>query len=131
MKILLGVFILLHGLIHLMYFGHAARYFEMKPGMLWPDGSWIFSRFLVEAAVRNLASISLILAAVGLVIGGIGIFAGLAWWRPLVVAAAVFSSLVYLLFWNGKLQNLDGQGGIGILINIAILLVVLVLRWPK
>jgi hypothetical protein len=28
------------------------------------------------------------------------------------------------------MQNLDGQGGVGILINIAILIAVLILRWP-
>jgi hypothetical protein len=64
------------------------------------------------------------------VAAGIGLFAGQAWWRPVVVGAAALSSLVYILFWNGRMQNLDGQGGVGILINIAILFTVLVLRWP-
>jgi hypothetical protein len=48
-----------------------------------------------------------------------------------IVGAAVFSSVVYLALWNGRAENLDGQGAIGILINAAILAAVLVLRWPS
>jgi hypothetical protein len=130
MRFIFGVFIVLHGLVHLLYSGQSARYFELTPGMLWPEGSWVFSRFLSNEATRNLASISLILAAIGLIGGGIGIFASQAWWRPVVVGAATFSAIVYVFFWNGRLQNLDAQGAVGILIDLAILLAVLIFRWP-
>ena len=129
-RIIFGIFIMLHALVHLLYFGQSARQFELKPGMIWPDGSWAFSRLLGDEATRNLASISLILAVIGFVAGGIGIFASQSWWRPVVVGAAAFSSVVYILFWNGGMQNLDGQGGVGILINIAILVAILILRLP-
>jgi len=129
MRFILGVFIVLHGMVHLLYFGQSARYFELKPGMVWPDGSWAFSKLLGNEAARNLASISLILAAMGLMAGGIGILVNQAWWRPVVVGATAFSSIVYVLFWNGRMQNLDAQGTIGILIDMAILLAVLIFRW--
>ena len=125
-----GVFIVLHGLVHLLYSGQSARRFELKPGMIWPDGSWAFARLLGDEATRNLASISLILAAIGFVAGGTGILASQSWWRPLVVGAATFSSVVYVLFWNGRMQNLDGQGAVGLLIDLAILVAVLVLGLP-
>jgi hypothetical protein len=131
MTTLFGIFLILHGLIHLLYFGQSARYFELKPGMVWPNGAWAFSRLLGDEATRNLASLALILAALGLAAGGIGILASQVWWRPVVVGAAVFSSLIYLLLWNGRTQNLDGQGAVGILIDIAILVAVLILRWPQ
>lgn len=130
MRFVLGVFIVLHGLVHLLYFGQSARYFELKPGMIWPDGSWAFSKLLGNEAARNLASISLVLAALGLIVGGIGLLVNQAWWRPVVVGGAAFSSLVYILFWNGSMQNMDGQGLVGILIDMAILLAVLLFRWP-
>jgi len=130
MRFIFGIFIVLHGLVHLLYFGQSTRYFELKPGMLWPDGSWVFSRLLGNEAARNLASISLILAAMGFIVGGIGILASQAWWRPVVVSAATFSSIVYVVFWNGKMKNLDAQGVVGILIDVAILLAVLIFRWP-
>ncbi len=129
-RIVFGIFIVLHSLVHLLYFGQSARYFELKPGMIWPDGSWAFSRLLGNEATRNLASISLILVAIGLIAGGAGILLSQAWWRPVVVSAAVFSSVVFIFFWNGRIQNLDAQGAVGILIDIAILLAVLIFRWP-
>ena len=131
MRFIFGVFIVLHGLVHLLYSGQSARFFQLKPGMVWPDGSWAFSRLLGDEAARNLASISLVLAAIGLVVGGIGILVGQAWWRPVVVDTAAFSSIVFILFWNGRMQNLDGQGAVGLLINLVILLAVLILRWPQ
>src|SRR5512141_2308180 len=78
MIFIFGVFIVLHGLVHLLYSGQSARYFELNPGMLWPDGSWVFSRLLGNEAARNLASISLILAAMAIIVGGTGILASLA-----------------------------------------------------
>ncbi len=131
MRFIFGIFIVLHGLIHLLYFGQSRRYFELKPGMLWPDGSWVFSRLPGNEAARNLASILLILAAMGLIVGGIGILASQAWWRPVVAGAAAFSSIVYIVFWNGRMQNLDAQGVVAILIDMVILLAVLVFRWPS
>ena len=130
-NILIGIFFVLHGLVHMLYFGQSAGYFELQPGMVWPDGSWAFSRLLGEAGARNLASALLVLAALGFLLGGIGIFVKQAWWRPVVVATAVFSSVVYLLFWDGGFQHLDNKGGVGILINLAILSALLIFQWPK
>jgi hypothetical protein len=131
LQFILGVFIVLHGLVHLLYFGQSRRLFELQPGMVWPDGSWVFARLLGADATRWLASAACILAALGFVAGGAGIFIGQAWWRPVIVAAASFSALLFFLFWNGGIQRLDNQGGIGILINLAILGAVLVLQWPE
>jgi len=130
-RILVGAFIVLHGLIHLLYFGQSSRLFELQPGMVWPDGSWAFSALLGDIATRWLASITCILSAVGIVIGGAGIFLGQFWWRTAVVASVVFSGVLYILFWNGKIQHLDSQGGVGLLIDVAILVSILAFRWPK
>jgi len=129
-RILFGVFFVLHGLVHMLYFGQSGRYFELQPGMVWPDGSWAFSRLLGDAVARNLASVLLVLAAIGFVAGGGGIFAKQAWWRLAIVVTAVFSSVIYVLFWDGGWGHLDNKGGIGILINLAILAAVLIFQWP-
>ena len=39
--------------------------------------------------------------------------------------------MMIILLWNGKMQQLADQGLIAILINVAILVAVLVLRWPE
>ena len=130
LRYLVGAFIVLHGLVHLLYFAQSRRVFELQPGMAWPDGSWAFSRLLGDEATGWLASITCILAAIGFIVGGAAILLGQAWWRPVVVGAAAFSAAVFFLFWNGKAQNLAQQGAIAILINLAILVCVLVLQWP-
>jgi hypothetical protein len=130
LKFVVGVFMVLHGLVHLLYFGQARRLFEVQPGLVWPDGSWAFSKLLGDEAPRWLASIACVVAAIGFVAGGIGIFVGQAWWRPLVVGSAAFSAAIFVLFWDGGLQRLDAKGAIAILINVAILVAVLIFRWP-
>jgi hypothetical protein len=129
-RIIFGIFIVAHSFVHLLYFGQSSRYFELKPGMVWPDGAWAFSTLLGNEGTRKLAGILLVLTAIGLAAGGTGIVLDQTWWRPVVVGAAVFSSVLYVLLWNGKIQNLDAQGLVGILINLAILVSILILRWP-
>lgn len=129
-RILLSIFFILHGLVHLLYFGQSARYFELQGGMTWPDRSWAFSRLLGDSAARNLACTLLILIAIGFVIGGIGLLAKQVWWRPTIVGAAIVSTFTYILFWDGGIQHLDNKGGIGILINLVILVTLLIIKWP-
>jgi hypothetical protein len=130
LRLILGIFMVLHGLVHMLYIGQSRRLFELQPGLVWPDGSWAFSRLFGDETTRWLASVACALATIGFLAGGIGIFARLAWWRPVVVASATFSAALYLLFWDGGMQKLDQKGGVGILINLAILVAVLILRWP-
>lgn len=130
LRFIIGTFIILHGLVHLLYFGQSWRLFELQPGMVWPDGAWAFSKLVGDKATRWLASASCILAALGFMVGGIGGFMSQVWWLPTVVASATFSTIIYILFWDGKMQKLHDKGGIGILINIAILIALLILRWP-
>jgi hypothetical protein len=131
LRFVLGVFIVLHGLVHLLYFGQSRRLFELQPGMAWPDGSWIFARLLSADATRWLASAACLLAAALFIAAGLGIFGRQVWWRPVIVASAAFSAVLFIFFWNGGFQKLDNQGGIAILINLAILGSVLVLQWPQ
>ena len=131
LRILFGVFLVLHGLVHLLYFGQSARYFELQPGMSWPDGSWLVSKLLGEGGTRTLAGLLLVLAAVGFIVAGIGIFVGQSWWYPVLVGSAVFSSLIFILFWDGAATHLDNQGAVGILINLIILVALFGFRWPQ
>jgi hypothetical protein len=130
LPLIVGLFLLLHGLVHLLYAGQSARRFELKPGLTWPDGSWAFSKLLGDAATRTLASLACVIAAIGFIAGGAGVLFSLTWWRPVIVAAAIFSAVVYVLLWDGKLRQLPDQGFVAILINLGILVAVLVLQWP-
>ena len=98
--------------------------------MLWPDGSWLFSKKPGDDAIRLLAGISLALATFGFVAGGLGLFLHKDSWRLVTAGAAVLSSAIFIVFWDGKSQSLSDNGGIGVLINLAILVFVLFYNVP-
>ena len=123
--IVFAVLLILHGLVHLLYLGQSARAFELQPGMVWPDGSWAFSTWMADSSVRRLAGAALALAAVGFIAGGVGLLLDLDLWAPVVFGSAIFSSVVYGLFWDGERQDLDDKGAIGLVINIGIVAAVL------
>jgi hypothetical protein len=130
LAIVFGIFLILHGIVHLLYAGQSWGLFELRPEMAWPAGSWLISKLLGNQASQVLATFSLVLAAIGFVSGSLGLFLQADWWRSVIAISAVFSSLIYIIFWNGRFQALDDQGGIGILINFAILILILVFNWP-
>jgi hypothetical protein len=124
LRIIFAIFILLHGLVHLLYAGQSQRLFELQPGMVWPDGSWAFYRLAGVKVTRILACFSCTLCALGFVAGGISIMAGQAWWRPMIAVTAIFSNVVFILFRDGTTKKLPDKGMIGIIISIAILVTV-------
>ncbi len=128
-RIISGIFVVLHGLVHLLYLGHGLRLFELAD-LDWPDGSWLFSRLLGQDAIRWLAGIACALATLGFAAGGVGILAAQGWWRPLVVGSAAFSTAIWILFWNGAWEKITEQGLIAVLINGAILVAALAFNWP-
>lgn len=130
MRWILGVFFVLHGLVHLLYFGQSRGLFELQPGLAWPEGSWALSSMVGEKALGSLASILCLVAALGFVAAGTALMLSQGWWRPTVLGAAVISSLLFVVLWDGSMQRLADHGGIAVLIGLAILVAVLLLRWP-
>ncbi len=130
LRVIIGIAVVLHGLVHLLYLGQSWRLFELKPGLIWPDGAWAFTRPLGTEVTRRLASIACGLAAAAFIASGLGILVGQTWWYALLVGAALFSAVLYIFFWDGKMIELDANGGIGLLIDMAILASLLVLHWP-
>ncbi|MCG6188395.1 hypothetical protein [Maribellus maritimus] len=131
MSIVIGIFFILHGLVHFLYFGHSARFFKLQPHMQWPDNSWLFAPFFGKKAVRAFAGNFCILAGVGFIVSAIAVFAQQGNWYFLAVGSAVFSSFLYLVFWNGKYEKLNDQGAIAIAINFFITIGILFFHWPK
>ena len=127
MWIALGLFLFLHGMVHLLYAGHSLRLFELRPGLSWPDSSWAFSRLCRIKPIRLLAFALLILVTLGFLAGGLGLLLPQDWWFAVTAGSAVFSSVIFMLIWDGKLHALSEQGGLGLLINLAVLAVVQVL----
>jgi hypothetical protein len=127
-RILIGVFIVLHGLVHLLYFALSRKYFELEPPLVgWPERSWVLSRRLNASTTRSVASVLYVLATILFVVSGISVLIEAAWATPLLVVASVFSSAIIYLFWDGSRRRMPDKGLIGIPINIALLVVLLIL----
>ena len=93
--------------------------------MTWPDGAWAFAKWLTADVTRLAASVLMVAATLGYVAGGVGVLVRGAWGPSLTGWAAVFSTILFIMFWDGKAQKLSDQGGYGILINLGILVWVL------
>jgi hypothetical protein len=126
--IIAGIFFMAHGMVHLLYAGQSRRYFYLKPGMIWPDGSWTFSKLIGDESTRLLAAVMLALTAFGFIFAGAALLFRQAWWHPTVIASAAFSTLIFFLLWDGKFQGLDDKGVVGIFINMVILALVIFLK---
>jgi hypothetical protein len=54
-------------------------------------------------------------------LAGVSALIGHSWHNQVVVATVIASSLLFIAFWDGTTSKLHTQGGIGILINVMIL----------
>ena len=119
---LLGGFIILHGLVHLLYFALSRKLFNLNTPLVgWPERSWLFSSFFRDSTTCAIANVLYALATVLFVVSGIGILIQATWWGLLLVSAVLISSATIIIFWDGKLQRLPDKGFIGVLINVVIL----------
>lgn len=129
MNIVAPVFLILHGLVHLLYTGQALNYFELQPGMTWPLEARVFSRIRDERVTRRIAAEACTMAAGMFLAGAVGILVSQAWFRPVTVTASAFSAAIFLLCWDGKKKGITNNGLFAVLINAAVL-VLLVIGWP-
>lgn len=129
-RIVFGLFLAAHGFVHLLYIGQALEKFEIKPGLRWPEGAWALS-WLPADVVRWIATIALGLVGLAFMAAGFALALKAGAWEPLALAGAASSSISLLLLWNGRLESLDAQGLVAILLNAAIMVAVLGFHWPK
>lgn len=117
-----AIFILLHGLVHMLYIALAQRWIEPLPKSGdFSGSSWLFTRFLGEQGTRTLGTVAFSLVTLMFVITAVGLAFGQAWSPSWLAASAIASSLTVGLMWDGRLQALDEKGFIGVLINIVLL----------
>jgi hypothetical protein len=121
LQILTGIFIILHGLVHLWYLVLSFQWVKFQPDMGWTGQSWLFSKIFQETSVRSFAGVLFALGALAFIISGIGFLADANWLNPVLLASAVFSSLVLILFWDGSTDLLVQKGLVGLLINLGLI----------
>lgn len=127
-KILFGLFLIAHGLVHA---GLAAAPIpndpESKPGAFFTAASrsWLLPQLgLGGSAIQWIGIVLVILSTVGFVLAGLGVLGvpGLnTIWRAVTVISSCLSLLLLILFWHPWLI-------VGVLIDIGLLISLL---WAK
>lgn len=126
LRVLGGLFLVLHGLVHIWYVVLSQGWVEIEEEMGWGGYSWLLSPVLNSETILLLASVLYIAVTVAFVIGGLGYAFRQDWWKPAVIGAAILSTLVIVTMWDGEFDLLIEKGAAGVLINIGLLAYLLV-----
>lgn len=129
-RALFGVFVILHGLVHLWPVVLSQELVVYRPEMGWTGESWLLTSLIGDRATRLLAGVAYAIGALVFCAGAVGLLVGAGWWRPVVVGSAALSAAVIVVFWDGRGGLLVEKGLIGLLIDLAILVPILVFQWP-
>ncbi|MDF1501152.1 MAG: hypothetical protein P1P76_11850 [Anaerolineales bacterium] len=118
---LYGIFVILHGLVHLWYVTLSQSWVPFKPDMGWTGKSWLITNAIGDSATRSLAALIYTLITIAFVGGGIGLLVRSDWWTSAIIGAATASTIAILVFWDGSPAMLVQKGLLGLLINLALL----------
>lgn len=127
---LFSLFVLAHGLVHLLYLAWAQGKMLPEDGFEFTGESWLLTSPLGGQTTRPVGMLLFAASALLFVITGIGLAFRQGWSPNWLALSAVASTLVLILMWDGKLSDLDDKGGIGVLINIALLVALYVFKYP-
>jgi hypothetical protein len=99
-KLILGIFFIVHGLIHWIY---VAPEPNTSGARMWSflTGRWIVTRGILEEHAAMVIGIVLIsVITLGFAVSGIGLLTSQEWWRITAIASAVVSLVLVGLFWH-------------------------------
>lgn len=119
-NLLVGTFLALHGLVHLWYVVLSQGWVAVEDAMGWNGHSWLLSGSLAEGTILSIASVFYVLITVGFLVGGVGYAVQADWGSPVLIAAAVLSSLMLVAMWDGQFDLLVEKGIVGVAINVAL-----------
>jgi hypothetical protein len=130
MKVLLsvaGAIVAAHGLIHVM--GFVAYWPLAKVAELPYKTALAGGRWEVGGAGMRIFALLWLAAALGFVVGLVGLAVGQAWWRPVMVGSMVLSTALIALDWAPAYRGSVINAGIAVaLVLVSLLRVGLPLR---
>jgi hypothetical protein len=130
MNIILGIFVILHGLVHFWYVTLSQGWVAFEADMGWTGASWLLTGLLSSGWLRGLAAALYGASALSFLIAGVGLLSKGDWTRPWLTAASLISAVTILIFWDGSVNLLVQKGLLGFLISLGLAIGVLVFHWP-
>lgn len=131
MNVLIGIFIILHGLVHMWYVTLSQGWVALQAEMGWTGESWLLGSVFESATSRFLATILYSLAAIIFVVSGAGLIARQELARTWMIIASGISAGTILIFWDGSLNMPVEKGLIGFLISAGLLVAAVIFNWPS
>jgi hypothetical protein len=113
--LLIGIFLILHGLVHLWYVVLVQKLVPFKEEMGWTGESWLLPNS------EWLATFFFSIAAIIFIMSGVSFIVNASYWKPILIISAILSSLVIIVFWDGSFKMLVEKGFFGFLINFGII----------
>jgi hypothetical protein len=125
-RYLIALVICFHGLVYVIF----ALYSPYLGSLGWRGSSLLLGNSIVGQTLKMLTIDLWAVAGVGLIATGITIaFISFfrRFWRPLAIGASLVSILSLWVFWDGQQSSFSSQGGIGMIVSLAILTAAIVL----
>jgi len=131
LHIILGVFLILHGAVHIWYVAMARGLISADADTIWNGRSWLFTRRLGDQATMALATI--VFSAITLVfaVAGIALVAQQERFSTWAITGSILSIAAIIGFWDGKPDHPVEKGLLGITLDVAILAALLYFEWPS
>jgi hypothetical protein len=123
-RIISGIFIILHGLVHIWYVVLSFNLVTFQPDMGWTGNSWLFASPKSHQVMRMIAGVLFIISTMLFVISGITILANFSGANTMLSIAAILSMITLVVFWDGKTDMIVQKGIIGVIINLVIIVTV-------
>lgn len=124
-RLLIGGFLIAHGLVHGLYFAPIPP--DAEKAKKWAfhlDRSWLLGRLRIgPSALRQIGTFLCVVTMVAFMLAGLGVFLGAGWWRLFAAAGAISGLTLFALYWHIWLW-------IGVLLNAAVLVALLWANWP-
>ena len=129
MRKITSLFIILHGLIHIIF---EFSIYDPNTGdyVGWTRQSWILSNALGTSAVTIIGLTLWSLTIIGFVVAGIMLLIKRKEWRIIAIVTSVISLITYLFLWDGLAPE-PMNWIAGPIVSGLIILALLIFRWPK
>lgn len=121
-SLLLGLFLVAHGLVHAAIWASPAAA-NAQP--FDPAHSWLLNGLGAgRPAAHTISRLLALTAAAGFVVGGVGLLVHVGWWGAFAAGSAAVSLLLMVLYFNRWLI-------VGLGIELAIIGALLLAGWPS
>lgn len=124
---LIGILLIIHGLIHIMF-----EFYISDPsgaGVGWSGQSWLLTSLLGNLVVLIFGRLLWTVAIISFVAAGVAVLFKKKLWRWLDVLAAAVSLLAFILFWDGLMPE-PIYWIVGPIIAVITLVALFLVHWP-